>query len=68
MGDEQKGTWQELLARNRAEFDSGTDLTLAVEEEFALVDPDSLELTQPVRGAEAAPRIAPTSPTTSSAS
>jgi carboxylate-amine ligase len=45
MGDEQKGTWQELLARNRAEFDSGTDLTLAVEEEFALVDPDSLELT-----------------------
>ena len=45
MGEEQKGTWQELLARNRAEFEEGTDLTLAVEEEFALLDPDSLELT-----------------------
>jgi carboxylate-amine ligase len=45
MGEEQKGTWQEMLARNRAEFDSGTDLTLAVEEEFALLDPETLELT-----------------------
>jgi carboxylate-amine ligase len=45
MGEEQKGTWQELLARNRAEFEAGTDLTVAVEEEFALLDPDSLELT-----------------------
>ena len=54
MGDEQKGTWQELLARNRAEFDSGTDLTLAVEEEFALVDPDSLELTNRFEALKAA--------------
>jgi carboxylate-amine ligase len=45
MGEEQKGAWQEMLARNRAEFESGTDLTLAVEEEFALLDPDTLELT-----------------------
>ncbi|MGN6796603.1 MAG: carboxylate-amine ligase [Gaiellaceae bacterium] len=45
MGEEQKGTWQEMLARNRAEFDAGTDLTLAVEEEFALLDPETLELT-----------------------
>jgi carboxylate-amine ligase len=45
MGEEQRGTWQELLARNRAEFDAGTDLTLAVEEEFALLDPETLELT-----------------------
>jgi carboxylate-amine ligase len=45
MGEEQKGTWQEMLARNREEFESGTDLTLAVEEEFALLDPDTLELT-----------------------
>src|SRR3954451_3251166 len=44
MGEEQKGTWQGLLARNRGEFESGTDLTLAVEEEFALLDPDTLEL------------------------
>ena len=54
MGDEQKGTWQELLVRNRAEFDSGTDLTLAVEEEFALVDPDSLELTNRFEALKAA--------------
>jgi glutamate---cysteine ligase / carboxylate-amine ligase len=45
MGEEQKGTWQELLARNREEFDAGTDFTVAVEEEFALLDPQSLELT-----------------------
>src|SRR5690348_4124754 len=45
MGEEQKGTWQELLARNREEFERGTDFTVAVEEEFALLDPDTLELT-----------------------
>ena len=45
MGEEQKGTWQELLARNREEFETGTDFTVAVEEEFALLDPDTLELT-----------------------
>ena len=50
MGEEQRGTWQELLARNREAFESGTDLTVAVEEEFALLDPETLELTsiQPV--------------------
>jgi carboxylate-amine ligase len=45
MGEEQKGTWQELLERNREEFESGTDFTVAVEEEFALLDPETLELT-----------------------
>jgi carboxylate-amine ligase len=45
MGDEQKISWQELLARNREEFDAGTDFTVAVEEEFALLDPRTLELT-----------------------
>src|SRR5919201_5260016 len=45
MGEEQKGSWQELLARNREEFDAGTDFTVAVEEEFALLDPETLELT-----------------------
>jgi carboxylate-amine ligase len=45
MGEEQRGTWQELVARNREAFESGTDLTLAVEEEFALLDPETLELT-----------------------
>jgi carboxylate-amine ligase len=54
MGEEQKGTWQELLARNRAEFDAGTDLTLAVEEEFALLDPETLELTNRFEALKAA--------------
>jgi carboxylate-amine ligase len=44
MGDEQKVTWQELIARNREEFENGTDFTLAVEEEFALLDPETLDL------------------------
>ncbi|HVW90311.1 MAG TPA: YbdK family carboxylate-amine ligase, partial [Gaiellaceae bacterium] len=34
----------ELIARNREEFDAGTDFTLAVEEEFALLDSDTLAL------------------------
>ena len=45
VGDEQKISWQELLAKSRAEFESGTDFTVAVEEEFALLDPETLELT-----------------------
>jgi carboxylate-amine ligase len=44
MGDEQRLPWQELLAASREGFESGTDLTVAVEEEFALLDPQSLEL------------------------
>jgi carboxylate-amine ligase len=45
VGDEQKVSWQELLAQNREEFDAGTDFTVAVEEEFALLDPQTNELT-----------------------
>jgi carboxylate-amine ligase len=45
VGDEQKISWQELLANSREEFDDGTDFTVAVEEEFALLDPETLELT-----------------------
>jgi len=45
MGDEQRVSWQELLEQNHAEFESGTDFTVAVEEEFALLDPQTLGLT-----------------------
>jgi len=45
VGDQQKISWQELLANSRADFDAGTDFTVAVEEEFALLDPQTLELT-----------------------
>jgi glutamate---cysteine ligase / carboxylate-amine ligase len=44
MGEEQRGTWQEMLAASEEAYESGTDLTLAVEEEFALLDPDGLGL------------------------
>ena len=44
MGDEQRVSWQELLAGSREAFENGTDLTVAVEEEFALLDPVTLEL------------------------
>jgi carboxylate-amine ligase len=45
MGEEQHVSWQELLRTAHESFDNGTDLTVAVEEEFALLDPDTLELT-----------------------
>jgi glutamate---cysteine ligase / carboxylate-amine ligase len=45
VGDEQKTSWHELLAKSREDFENGTDFTLAVEEEFALLDPETLELT-----------------------
>src|SRR4051794_3494092 len=41
MGEEQRGTWQEMLADAEAAYEGGTDLTLAVEEEFALLDPET---------------------------
>ena len=44
MGDEQKVGYQELLAASKASFEEAVDFTVAVEEEFALLDPLSLEL------------------------
>ncbi len=45
MGEEQRVSWQELLVASRDAFEGGTDFTLAVEEEFALLDLEKLELT-----------------------
>ncbi|MGI8421355.1 MAG: carboxylate-amine ligase [Gaiellaceae bacterium] len=45
MGDAQRLSPDEQLRTAREQFDAGTDLTLAIEEEFALLDPSSLELT-----------------------
>jgi carboxylate-amine ligase len=45
MGDSQKTPWQELLPVARERFDSADDLSLAVEEEFAILVPGTLELT-----------------------
>ena len=45
MGDAQKIGYEELLAQSRAGFEAVPDFTLAVEEEFALLDPETLDLT-----------------------
>ena len=45
MGEEQKLPTDELIRRAREAFDEGRDFTVAVEEEFALLDPETLELT-----------------------
>src|SRR3954447_14391989 len=44
MGEEQKLSPDEQLAFARDAFENGTDFTLAVEEEFAILDPATLEL------------------------
>ncbi|HEV2592934.1 MAG TPA: YbdK family carboxylate-amine ligase [Gaiellaceae bacterium] len=44
MGEEQRGTWEEMLESAEAAYEDGTDLTLAVEEEFALLDPEMHDL------------------------
>jgi len=44
VGDEQKVGYVELLAQSRAGFEEVPDFTLAVEEEFALLDPATLGL------------------------
>jgi carboxylate-amine ligase len=45
VGDEQRLGYEELLAQSRAGFEAVPDFTLAVEEEFALIDPETLDLT-----------------------
>ena len=44
MGDEQKIGYAELLAASKAGFEDVPDFTVAVEEEFALLDPSTLGL------------------------
>jgi carboxylate-amine ligase len=56
MGDEQRLSPDEQLALAREAFDGGRDLTLAVEEEFALLDPETLDLVNRFEEVEAAAR------------
>ena len=44
MGDEQRLPYDELLRTAREQYDSTRDFTLAVEEEFAILDPNTLGL------------------------
>jgi carboxylate-amine ligase len=54
VGDAQKLTPDEQLAFARESFDGADDLTLAVEEEFALLDADTFELTNTFEELQAA--------------
>jgi len=45
MGDAQRLSPEEQIALAREQFESTTDLTVAVEEEFAVLDPETLDLT-----------------------
>ena len=45
MGDTQRLSPEEQIAFAREQFESATDLTVAVEEEFAILDPETLDLT-----------------------
>jgi glutamate---cysteine ligase / carboxylate-amine ligase len=56
MGDEQRLTPEEQLRVAREAFDSGRDFTVAVEEEFALLDPGTLDLVNRFEDLEAAAR------------
>jgi carboxylate-amine ligase len=44
MGEAQKVPYDELIRSAREAFDNGADFTVAVEEEFALLDPETLSL------------------------
>jgi carboxylate-amine ligase len=44
MGEAQKIPYGELIERARHAYETGTDFTVAVEEEFALLDPGTLSL------------------------
>src|SRR5918999_3478743 len=44
MGDEQRIPYEELIAVSRESYETGRDFTVAVEEEFALLDPETLSL------------------------
>src|SRR5687768_15401720 len=59
MGDAQRLPADELIARARGAFDAGTDFTVAVEEEFALLDPATLDLVNRFEEVQAAAQSTP---------
>jgi carboxylate-amine ligase len=54
MGEAPQLPWREMLVEAREAFDAGRDLTVAVEEEFALLDPATLGLADRFEGLKAA--------------
>ncbi len=56
MGEAQKVPWPELLRAARERYESAVDLTVAVEEEFAILDPETLSLVNRFEELQAAAR------------
>ncbi len=56
MGDEQRLSADELIRQAREQFETATDFTMAVEEEFAILDSESLDLTNRFEDVQAAAR------------
>ncbi len=54
MGESQKVPYDQLLREARERFEAGTDLTVSVEEEFALLDPTTLDLVNRFEDVQAA--------------
>ncbi len=54
MGDVQAVPYDQLLHEARERFEQATDFTVAVEEEFALVDPETLDLVDRFEDVQAA--------------
>src|SRR5438552_15710767 len=62
MGDAQKLTPDEQIRSAREAYENGTDFTVAVEEEFAVLDPETLALTNRFEELQAAARGTPLEP------
>ena len=56
MDDSQRLPYEQLLRKARERFDEGADFTVAVEEEFALLDPATLDLVNRFEDVQAAAR------------
>jgi carboxylate-amine ligase len=56
MGEAQTVPWQELLVQARERYDAADDFTVAVEEEFAILDPVTLGLVDGFEDMQAAAR------------
>ena len=59
MGDSQRLTPEDQLRFAREQFENAQDLTLAVEEEFAVLDPETLELSNRFEDLQAAAQGTP---------
>lgn len=59
MGDSQRVPYQQLLREARERFDAADDFTVSVEEEFALLDPMTLDLVNRFEEVQAAAAATP---------